>query len=77
MLRITSNENSQGKKGPTILFAVFFLKAQKGNTLLFLCGLSFYKVFNLSSSRRKKNIVSFLSGKVVCPLFSFKGGKNE
>jgi len=63
MLRITSNENSQGKKGPTILFAVFFLKAQKGNTLLFLCGLSFYKVFNLSSSSRKEKQSLFSFGK--------------
>jgi hypothetical protein len=66
MLKVINCEIRQNKKS-----------VRKGDRLLFLCGLPFFKVFDLSSSRRKKNIVSFLSGKVACPLFFFRGGKNE
>lgn len=97
MLKITSNENNQGKKGPT---------RQKGDRLLFHCGLNekgagyfFIVVCPFSISKEdvlpfhaahpkkersiypvlngKKNKVSFLSEKVACPLFPFRGGKNE
>jgi len=75
MLKATNCEIRQNKKGSIILFSVFFLTAQKGNTLLFLCGLSLYKVFDLSSSSWKEKYCLFSFGK--SSLSPFLGGKNE
>jgi len=59
MLKISSNENSQGKKG-----------GKKGDRLLFLCGLSLYKVFDASSSGRKEKCCLFSFGKSSLSPFS-------
>jgi len=50
---------------------------KKGTGYFFFAVCPFIKCLIYQVLAGKKNTVSFLSEKVACPLFSFKGGKNE